>query len=179
MPEAQPPVTSAVRSDSNGSGRRETFGRESGRVGRPAHNRGVRDSIFQVHANTVQWNQEALHDASGGVLYVLPLDFGSQILYAVEIGLDDLVPLLESHFVHCAVARDSGIVDQYFNRAHIALDVINRGLTGLVVANIELVGLNPAISGKFLRRFFITGGWDDVLREDLRSLFLGGGYSFR
>ena len=28
-------------------------------------------------------------------------------------------------------------------------------------------------------RFFVTGGWDDLLREDLRSYYIGGGYSFR
>jgi hypothetical protein len=28
-------------------------------------------------------------------------------------------------------------------------------------------------------RFFVTGGWDDFLREDLRGFYLGGGYSFR
>ncbi|NKB87360.1 MAG: MCE family protein [Acidobacteria bacterium] len=28
-------------------------------------------------------------------------------------------------------------------------------------------------------RFFLTGGWDDALRPDLRSYYLGGGYSFR
>jgi phospholipid/cholesterol/gamma-HCH transport system substrate-binding protein len=28
-------------------------------------------------------------------------------------------------------------------------------------------------------RFFITGGWDDILRSDLRGYYLGGGYSFR
>jgi phospholipid/cholesterol/gamma-HCH transport system substrate-binding protein len=30
-----------------------------------------------------------------------------------------------------------------------------------------------------LGRFFLTGGWDDALRSDQRSYFLGGGYSFR
>jgi len=30
-----------------------------------------------------------------------------------------------------------------------------------------------------LGRFFLTGGWDDALRPDQRSYFLGGGYSFR
>jgi phospholipid/cholesterol/gamma-HCH transport system substrate-binding protein len=30
-----------------------------------------------------------------------------------------------------------------------------------------------------LGRFFLTGGWDDALRPDLRSYYLGGGYSFR
>ena len=28
-------------------------------------------------------------------------------------------------------------------------------------------------------RFFVTGGWDDLLRDNLRQVFLGGGYSFR
>lgn len=28
-------------------------------------------------------------------------------------------------------------------------------------------------------RFFITGGWDDLLREELSSYYIGGGYSFR
>lgn len=28
-------------------------------------------------------------------------------------------------------------------------------------------------------RFFVTGGWDDFLRDDLRGFYLGGGYSFR
>lgn len=28
-------------------------------------------------------------------------------------------------------------------------------------------------------RFFVTGGWDDFLREDLRGFYLGAGYSFR
>ena len=31
----------------------------------------------------------------------------------------------------------------------------------------------------FAGRFFFTGGWDDVLRRELRSFYLGGGYSFR
>ena len=30
-----------------------------------------------------------------------------------------------------------------------------------------------------LGRFFLTGGWDDALRPDQRSYYLGGGYSFR
>lgn len=28
-------------------------------------------------------------------------------------------------------------------------------------------------------RFFLTGGWDDFLRDELRSVYVGGGYSFR
>lgn len=28
-------------------------------------------------------------------------------------------------------------------------------------------------------RFFVTGGWDDFLRDDLRGFYVGGGYSFR
>jgi len=31
----------------------------------------------------------------------------------------------------------------------------------------------------FAGRFFLAGGWDDALRPELRSYYLGGGYSFR
>jgi phospholipid/cholesterol/gamma-HCH transport system substrate-binding protein len=31
----------------------------------------------------------------------------------------------------------------------------------------------------FIGRFFLTGGWDDALRPESRSYYLGGGYSFR
>lgn len=47
------------------------------------------------------------------------------------------------------------------------------------------LGRNPDPHVKFRMqynvagRFFITGGWDDVARRELRSYYLGGGYSFR
>ncbi len=46
---------------------------------------GVQDSIFQVHANGYRSSSDAVHATADGPLYLAPIDFGSQILYAVEL----------------------------------------------------------------------------------------------
>ena len=74
-----------------------------------------------------------------------------------QIGLNDLVPLFETHLVHGTVTGDSGIVDQYLDRAEVVFDLLYLGLAGIVIADIEAIGCNSGLVAKLLRRFFITG----------------------
>ena len=53
----------------------------------------------------------------------------------------------------------------------------DRWALGASLAGISGGALNP--DNDWAGRFFITGGWDDILRTNLRSYYLGGGYSFR
>ena len=41
----------------------------------------------------------------------------------VEVGVDDLLPLLRRHLVEHGVAGDAGVVDQHVDRAELGLDL--------------------------------------------------------
>ena len=83
-----------------------------------------------------------------------------------QVGLNDLVPLFESHLVHGPVTRDTGIVDQYLDRTDIAFDGLYRRLAGFVITDIEAVGWNACIGSELVRCLFVTriGGNDRVTR---------------
>jgi hypothetical protein len=82
---------------------------------------------------------------------------------AVEVGADDLVPLLARHLVEHGVAGDAGIVDQHVDRAEIGLHLGDAGRAGVVVGDRPLVGLDAGLGGEFLRRLVIAG----IVRRDL------------
>ena len=73
-----------------------------------------------------------------------------------QVGLNHLVPLLEVHLVHGAVARYARVINQHFDRSDIAFDFCYLGLASLVIADIELVGRDTGIRSKLVRLFFVA-----------------------
>src|SRR3546814_873068 len=81
--------------------------------------------------------------------------------HRVEVGVDDLLPLLRAHLVEGAVAGDAGVVDQDVDRAELLLDlahhrlgVLGRGNVTLGKREVEAVGLHPGLP---VARPFLVG----------------------
>ena len=86
-----------------------------------------------------------------------------------QIRLNNLVPLLESHLVHGAITRDTGIIDQHFNRTNLAFDCPHGGLASVIISDIKAMGRNTGFGGKLLRRFIITRvGSNDLITGTLQ-----------
>ena len=73
-----------------------------------------------------------------------------------QVRLNHLVPLLESHLMHGAIAGDSGVVDQHFDLADIVLDFRHSGLAGIVIPDIKFVGRNTGVLGELVRLFLVA-----------------------
>ncbi len=81
--------------------------------------------------------------------------------HRVEIGVDDLVPLLGGHAVERGVAGDAGVVDQDFHRPQRRLDladegarVLGRGHVALEQGNLVALRLHALLPGA--RLFFVA-----------------------
>ena len=67
------------------------------------------------------------------------IDLLGHVEQAVQVGLDDRVPLLGAHLVEHGITGDAGVVDQNFNRADFRFDLLAHVGTGFKAGHVSQI----------------------------------------
>src|SRR6185503_15798703 len=77
-------------------------------------------------------------------------DLLGDVKQAVEVGIDDLVPALETHLAERAIGRDAGVVDQDIHRSEVVAHLLEGCARRLPVSDIAFRGVHLESQGTHL-----------------------------